>query len=371
MVMGVRSSCETADRNLSFISSSSRSCSVRPRSRARASSICSSLPTPHAIPSPTSTHTGIVIAAEASPARTPPGSTKGAGRRRRLREVPWRPTCVAGGPGRSTRRRPQKRRRRCADLLPRTRSLSRSGQTRAARSPGLPTGAISPMAQTRSQCPKSQRGRINRRCCDRVRARGGKRRVTRPTTPAPIKNMAAKRPNSLRRSGGPPFSDRPPRWPACLWGLGWGPSRGNRTGGRAAASSARRRGSGRPGLFPARQDVWPLELPRPPKRDPTCLRVPSDPGFAPVTGAGPGQRRTDLLSPRGRRRSGGRETPCPPMRPCPWASTERQLRAGKLVRARQPPAGVGCVYVRGGVWHGHNLAHRRRAADLPHRTPKR
>jgi hypothetical protein len=51
-------------------------------------------------------------------------------------------------------------------------------------------------------------------------------------------------------------------------------------------------------------------------------------------------------------------------------SIDCQLRAGKLVRARQPPAGAGCVYVRWGVWHGHNLAHRRHAADLPHRTPK-
>jgi hypothetical protein len=73
MVMGVRSSCDTADKNLSFISSSSRSRSARSHSRARASSICSSLPTPHPIASPTRTQTGMVIAAEASPAPTLPG----------------------------------------------------------------------------------------------------------------------------------------------------------------------------------------------------------------------------------------------------------------------------------------------------------
>ncbi len=98
---GVTVEHRTADRNLSFISSSSRSCSVRSCSRARASSICSSLPTPHAIPSPTSTQTGMVSAAEASPAPTPPGSTKGAGYRRHGRKTDKRSTGLGrpGSPG--------------------------------------------------------------------------------------------------------------------------------------------------------------------------------------------------------------------------------------------------------------------------------
>jgi hypothetical protein len=66
MVIGVRSSCETADKNASFIWSSSRSCPARYRSRCSARSIRSSRTMPQAIPSPTSTQAGIVSAAEDS-----------------------------------------------------------------------------------------------------------------------------------------------------------------------------------------------------------------------------------------------------------------------------------------------------------------
>jgi hypothetical protein len=63
--------------------------------------------------------------------------------------------------------------------------------------------------------------------------------VTSPSTPAPAKNNAAKRPTSLRRSGGPPFNDPAPAGPASAGGLWIRLITAKRCNGFATASSTR------------------------------------------------------------------------------------------------------------------------------------
>src|SRR2546430_1902808 len=92
----------------------------------------------------------------------------------------------------------------------------------------------------------------------------GSGRVTSPSTPAPAKNTAAKRPNSLRRSGGPWFSDEAPGatagrptgspagWPACRLKpepkhQNWKPDERTLTKRFPAAPAGRRVGPAAPG----------------------------------------------------------------------------------------------------------------------------
>src|SRR6266576_6099831 len=78
----------------------------------------------------------------------------------------------------------------------------------------------------------------------------GSGRVTSPSTPAPAKNTAAKRPNSLRRSGGPWFSDEAPGWSAGTGGLSIGPISPTSRSGRTTVVSARCSWPGRTAASP-------------------------------------------------------------------------------------------------------------------------
>jgi hypothetical protein len=108
--------------------------------------------------------------------------------------------------------------------------------------------------------------------------------VARPSTPAPAKNTAAKRPNRLRRSGGPSPSGTAPVWPARTGGRWAGPTPARPRGGPTAVVSARRTSPGR-AAAPRCQGVQPT-APSPSRRDPACLKEQlSTPGLPVSTAA--------------------------------------------------------------------------------------
>jgi hypothetical protein len=106
-------------------------------------------------------------------------------------------------------------------------------------------------------------------------------------------------------------------------------------GGRTATASARCRWPGRAATsLPARRIATAAS---PPKRDPTCLRVLSTQASHQLTGTGPGQRRTDLVSPEDDGDSRGMETPCAPIRPGHEHRLSAAGRRSRCVPDSSPP----------------------------------